>query len=174
MVSLIKKKTMQYIEPKLTIELVPKTSFFNNVRHAVSTQEWDKLKKMTYKKANYKCEICGGRGYKHPVEAHEIWHYDDKNHIQTLRGLIALCPTCHLTKHLGFAQLKGREKDVFRQLMKVNNWNEAETQQYVEAIWEIWYFRSQFKWTLNLDYLTQIEVPYSIDLEKIKAMQDGV
>lgn len=165
---------MQYIEPKLTIELVPKTSFFNNVRQAVSSTNWDILKKMTYKKANYKCEICGGKGYKHPVEAHEIWHYDDNQHIQTLMGLIALCPTCHLTKHLGFAQIQGKEKDVIKQLMKVNQWNNEQTHLYIEAIWEIWYFRSQFQWQLNLAYLDKLGIEYHIDLNKIKAMQDSL
>lgn len=44
---------------KLTIELVPGTSFFNNVRSAVTTSEWNVIKKKCYKKAGYKCEICG-------------------------------------------------------------------------------------------------------------------
>lgn len=164
---------MNYIEPKLSIELVPKTSFFNNVRHAVSAKTWEQLKKTTYKKANYRCEICGGRGYRHPVEAHEIWHYDDEHHIQSLVGLIALCPTCHLTKHLGFAQIQGKEKLVQKQLMKVNQWSESEMLLYTEAIWEIWYFRSQFQWTLKLDYLDKLGIEYTVDLEKIKAMQNN-
>jgi uncharacterized membrane protein (GlpM family) len=165
---------MNYIEPKLSIELVPKTSFFNNVRHAVSAAEWDKIKKATYKKANYKCEICGGRGFKHPVEAHEIWHYDDEKHIQTLTGLIALCPTCHLSKHIGFAQIKGKEKEVIKQLMKVNQWNVEQTNLYLEAIWEIWYFRSRFQWQLNLEYLDKLGIVYHIDEAKIKSMQDSL
>jgi hypothetical protein len=49
---------------KLTIELVPKTSWYSNVRSNVSKDEWDKIKKKCYIKANYKCEICNGIGDK--------------------------------------------------------------------------------------------------------------
>ena len=77
---------------KLTIELVPSTSWFNNVRSQVSAQEWDIIRHIVYAKANNICEICGGKGNKHAVECHEIWEYDDKEHIQKLIGMIALCP----------------------------------------------------------------------------------
>ena len=67
---------------KLTIELVPKTAWFSNLRSILARAAWDKLRKESYKNAAHKCEICGGYGKKHPVECHEIWEYDDKNHIQ--------------------------------------------------------------------------------------------
>jgi hypothetical protein len=63
---------------KLSIELVPQTCWFSNVRDHVDQKTWDILRKDTYKKANYKCEICGGVGSKHPVECHEIWDYYEK------------------------------------------------------------------------------------------------
>ena len=88
----------------LTIELVPSTCWFSNVRDHVSKSIWDKLRKATYRQSNYRCEICGDRGSKHPVECHEIWHYDDDKYIQTLTGLTALCPDCHRVKHIGLAQ----------------------------------------------------------------------
>ena len=67
---------------KLTIELVPQSSWGNNLRSEanLSKGQWDKLRKESYRKANYKCEICGEKGPKWPVECHEIWHYDDEKH----------------------------------------------------------------------------------------------
>jgi len=62
----------------LTVELVPSSSWFSNVRSNVSKKTWDFLRKSTYKKANHRCEICGGRGDKWPVECHEVWDYDDQ------------------------------------------------------------------------------------------------
>ena len=59
---------------KLTIELVPKTAWYKNVRSEVSKDRWDELRKECYRNANYKCEVCGGTGPKWPVECHEIWH----------------------------------------------------------------------------------------------------
>jgi hypothetical protein len=49
-------------------------------------------------------EICKEtgktQGYKHNVECHEIWEYNDEDKIQKLIGLISLCPICHLTKNI--------------------------------------------------------------------------
>jgi len=81
---------------KLTIELVPSTAWYSNVRSNVSKEVWDIIRKKSYAKANYKCEVCGdvgtNQGVGHKVECHEIWHYDDDSHTQTLTGLISLCP----------------------------------------------------------------------------------
>ena len=81
---------------KLIPELIPSNTWYNNVRSIVSKDEWDIIRRKSYKFANYKCQICGdsgiNQGYKHPVECHEIWEFDDKNKIQYLIGFISLCP----------------------------------------------------------------------------------
>ena len=107
-VSLNKEVQKLFGGPRLQVELVPSTCWFSNVRDHVSKTDWDTLRKATYQKAGHVCEICGGRGPKWPVECHEIWHYDDESLTQTLKGLIALCPSCHETKHIGLAGLRGR------------------------------------------------------------------
>lgn len=73
-------------ERHLTIELVPNTCWYSNVRSNVAKKDWDTLRYHTYKQASHRCEICGGVGQQHPVECHEIWDYDDQQHIQTLTG----------------------------------------------------------------------------------------
>ncbi|AKJ73572.1 hypothetical protein SP39_1 [Salmonella phage 39] len=80
--------------------MVPKTAWFTNLRSHLSKSNWDVVRKKCYAKANYKCEICGGKGTKHPVECHEIWDFG--NGKITLKGLIALCPSCHEVKHIGW------------------------------------------------------------------------
>ncbi len=88
-------------QAKLTIELVPKTAWFSNVRDHVSPSEWLKLSRGIIEEADYHCRICGSQGKKHRVECHEIWSYDDTAKLQKLAGLIALCPACHRVKHIG-------------------------------------------------------------------------
>jgi hypothetical protein len=142
---------------KLTIELVPESSFFNNVRSAVTTKEWDIIKKKCYKKAGYKCEICGdtglNQGKDYPVECHEIWEYDDKLHNQTLKGFIALCPQCHQVKHVGFARINGKEPEVIRQLMKVNKMTSTMADNYIIESFKIWEKRSEKQWKVDISYL---------------------
>ena len=82
--------------PKLCVELIPKTCWFSSVRANVKPVEWDKIRKISYENANNLCEICGStgkkQGYKHNVEAHEIFKYDEKTKTQVLERIISLCP----------------------------------------------------------------------------------
>jgi 5-methylcytosine-specific restriction endonuclease McrA len=139
----------------LTVELVPKTCWFSNVRDHVPKKTWDVLRRHTYQKANNRCEICGERGSKWPVECHEIWHYDDENKVQKLIGLIALCPACHEVKHIGLAGLRGREQEAKKQFAQVNGCTEEQTEDYLEQVWKIWRDRSQHQWELDLSWLEQ-------------------
>lgn len=139
--------------PELTVELVPKTCWYTNVRSEVPKKTWDKIRKEVYKKAGYKCEICGGKGNTHPVEAHEIWDYDDKNKVQTLKGIIALCPNCHMCKHWGLSSIRGKENVCVKHMMKVNKWSKDDVQHYIEACFELWHRRSSHKWKLDISWL---------------------
>lgn len=140
---------------KLTIELVPLTSWYNNVRSKVSKEEWDIIRKKCYKNANYKCEICGGVGNKWPVECHEIWEYDDKKHIQKLVGFVALCPSCHEVKHIGMAEKMGMLQRAMQHLMAVNAINKSQVDKMVEDAFTAWEERSEHNWKVNISYLSK-------------------
>lgn len=90
------------LRPRLTVELIPSTSWFTNVRSHLPTGEWDLVRRAVYRRARYRCEVCGGRGGgpdgpNHPVECHEVWAYDDEHHVQRLERLVALCPLWRAT-----------------------------------------------------------------------------
>ena len=142
----------------LTIELIPKTSWYKNVRSNVSKEEWERLKKITFNRAGYKCEICGRRGNRWPVECHEIFAYDDEQHIQKLVKLMALCPACHEVKHIGLAGLRGKGDAARTHLAKVNGWSLEEANIYIEWCFEIWHRRSCHRWNLDLSYLEQFGI----------------
>ncbi len=139
----------------LTVELVPSTCWFSNVRDHVPKTTWDKLRKTTYQQAHYQCEVCGGRGKKHPVECHEIWHYNDLKHIQTLKDLTALCPSCHQVKHIGLAGLRGYGEQAEAHLAKINGWSTKQTDTYLETVWETWHKRSSHDWSLDISWLNR-------------------
>ena len=149
---------------KLTIELVPASSWFNNVRAVLTRSQWDVLRKQVYSQAWDLCQICGGVGPKHPVECHEIWHYDDKKLIQKLVGMIALCPDCHMVKHIGLAQVRNKGDKAIKHLMKVNKLSKKEAEKYVKESFEIWAKRSSKNWKLDISILES----YGIDVKKLK------
>lgn len=149
-----------FLNPKLTIELIPQTSWFDNVRSRVTTKEWDFLRKRAYEAADNKCEICGGQGRQHPVECHERWLFDDEKKLQKLEGLIALCPPCHKVKHIGLAEIRGDYAEALDQLCKVNGWDSIEATEYVQASFELWHIRSRYEWTVDISMLDDLLNPY--------------
>lgn len=136
--------------PRLTIELVPATAWYTNVRSNVSKEEWDRLRKLVYAEAGYLCEICNGQGTKWPVECHEMWEYDDDAHTQTLIKLVALCPRCHEVKHIGRANIKGTFYRALQHLAEVNEWSLEEAEEYVAIQFLIWQERSKYEWQLDI------------------------
>lgn len=144
---------------KLTIELVPTTSWYTNVRSNVSGNTWNKIRKKCYDKAGHKCEVCGSdgikQGRKHKVECHEIWQYDDDNHNQKLTGFIALCPKCHQVKHIGLAYVKGYMENAIKHFKKVNKIGWDEAVDYIEKVFKIHSERSQFEWEVDTSYVDE-------------------
>lgn len=149
----LKKEHAKGTGKLLTIELVPETCWFSNVRSNVSAEEWKRLRTENSKLAGYRCEICNGQGPKWPVECHEKWEYEDDNKIQRLVGLISLCPSCHEVKHMGLAGIKGRRSEAIAHLAAVNNWSDQETHEYVEEQFRVWKERSKHAWTLDITWL---------------------
>jgi len=142
-------------DARLTIELVPKTSWYSNVRSHVSEAEWDRLRKPVQRRAKSQCEICGGRGPTHAVECHEIWRYDDDTSVQELMGLTALCPACHAVKHFGRTYTRGRADEALQHLADVNGWTEEVAADYIALVLELWRLRSEVPWRLDLTWLTE-------------------
>jgi len=141
---------------KLTIELVPSTAWFDNVRSNIDSFAWNKLKKNIAHKAKYRCAICGGHGDKWPVECHEIWQYDDQKYLQKLIGLIALCPACHAVKHLGHTNIIGKADEAINHLATINQWSHDEAVNYVNEQFQIWEERSKHNWELDLSWLKNV------------------
>jgi len=137
-------------KPKLYIELVPSSSWFENLRSLLPNGGWDLVRKAAYKRAGYRCEICGGKGEKWPVEAHEEFSYSDSG-VQRLERVVALCPSCHQVKHFGLAQIQGKDQEALEHLMNVNTWTREQAQAHVHEAFSVWQHRSALTWTLNIE-----------------------
>lgn len=148
---------------KLTIELVPNTSWGNNIRALMTKRQWNALRGMICDRAWGTCVICGNS--EQSLECHEVWSYNEKTQIQKLTGLLALCPNCHMVKHFGLARVQGKQDEASKHLRKVNGLNKQQAEDYVKEAFRIWRDRNQYYWTLDLSYLKR----YGIDPEKLKA-----
>lgn len=135
----------------LFVDLVPESCWFTNVRSCVAPADWDRLRKMVYRRAGQQCEICGS---KVQMEAHERWAFDDAARTQRLMRLICLCKACHAATHFGLAQLQGRGVQARAHLMTVNSWTDSQADDHIRAAFMLWRERSQFAWELDLSILT--------------------
>lgn len=156
---------------KLNIELIPAKCAFSNVRTMVTTKEWDLIRKFAYTEANNVCKICyetgKAQGYRHNLECHETWAYDDKKKIQKLTGLVALCVRCHMAKHIGRASAIGKQAEIFEHMGWVNEWTHKEIVTHMAEAFELQKKRAKIIYTLDISILAQ--EPYSIVMNPEKA-----
>lgn len=137
---------------RLTIELVPQTCWYSNMRKVLSRTQWDRLRRQVYAAYNHRCGICGATGR---LECHEIWHYDDEKHIQTLQGFIALCEWCHHVKHIGLSRILANQDKldyarVVAHFMQVNDCDRETFERHRKQAFEQWEERSGFEWVTEL------------------------
>lgn len=146
---------------KLSITLIPQTSWYSNLRSILNKNEWEQCKIYSKKQSNNVCSICGNIGYKHKTECHEEWVFDDENKIQKLDKILALCPKCHQVKHIGLAQIKGNFNNVFKHLLKINlkdkKFNNFDMINYVENAFILFNERSKYNWKLDLSLLEELK-----------------
>lgn len=145
----------------LFVDLIPDSCWFTNVRSCVSKRDWDKLRKMLYRRANQKCEICGTeRDFESEVwlEAHERWSYEPTTQTQRLVRLICLCTPCHEATHFGLAEISGHRDQALNQLIAVNSWSRQRAQQHVREAFYEWRRRSAIDWHLDLTLLAEADI----------------
>lgn len=141
--------------------MVPSSCWFTNVRSHVAAADWERLRKMVYRRAGNRCEACGAG--KNPdarrwLEAHERWRYLRETRsgrlVQRLTRLSALCSPCHEATHFGYAQVTGHEQAALEHLCYVNGWTPQQAWNHVDQAAEKWRRRSQHTWELDLSILT--------------------
>lgn len=142
---------------KLTIELIPRTSFYNNVRKILSKQEWEDIRQETLSRANHVCEICGGVSANRSLDCHEVWSFNDLNHIQKLEKIIAICTKCHEVKHMGKAEIDGNFGRARNHFMKINDINIFDAHKLIVEAFDIWQQRSNHQWQLDITILKMKE-----------------
>jgi hypothetical protein len=101
------------------------------------------------------CWICGSE--KKPLEAHELWSYNEIERIQKLEAIHHLCKMCHRVKHVGLwlhtpkgeimLQKAGlTRKDVINHFCLVNDCSEEEFRKHEKEAFKVWNGRSRYQW----------------------------
>ncbi|UXF74652.1 hypothetical protein K7574_21395 (plasmid) [Stenotrophomonas maltophilia] len=145
-------------QPRLTIELIPSSCWYKNVRSNVRVATWSRLQSLISTASGGRCEVCGGQGPQHPVECHEVWTFDDRLLRQRLDRLVALCPACHGVKHLGRWLARGQVQRPLAWYCHVNHVTPAEAAAAVRAALELNAQRSRRQYRLDVSWLQRVDV----------------
>ena len=139
--------------PYLRPWMVPQSLWGRNLRALLAKEDWDHIRKDAYARSGSRCRMCGGRGPKWPVEADEGWHYDDTTRVQTLKGVIALCPDCHAVRHWGKTVSAGKQNEALAWMMEVNGWTHAEASRCADDAMRQWHERSGYNdWRCDISW----------------------
>lgn len=137
---------------KLTIELIPKSTWKMNCRSLLSSAQWNFLKKQIVSHADNVCQICGDEDTN--LDCHEVWGYRYNSRVQYLKDLIAICKLCHLTKHYGRTQAV-ESKEVFalmtKHILRVNKITMDQFQSYLKDVEEEQNIRTLVNWKVKID-----------------------
>jgi len=151
---------------RLTIELVPSTCWYANLRDVLAPAAWAALRKQVIAASGSRCALCGAGGRLH---CHEVWDYDDTAHVQTLRGFLALCALCHHAKHIGLAGILASRgtlsyERVIAHFLRVNGCDRATFQQHYREAMETWRERSRYEWVTDLGPYNPPPPPLAADV----------
>ena len=94
------------------------------------------------------CSVCG---YNKIVEIHHI----NGRVSDEFDNLMALCPNCHLVKHIGHATNIGLGLHAVKHLAKINKWSTKQALDYRDKAYALWLTRSRFSWEMNISFIEE-------------------
>ena len=141
----------------LEMLLIPRSTWYNNVRSRVSRDKWNAIR-VHFKKPS--CAYCGCR---HGLHCHEVWKYDDVNHIQRLVGFESVCFLCHAVKHLGLVGIQAQQgyldySGLVEHYCVVNECTEENFLADRKEAFRLWEERSKHEWTIDVSYLDSLNI----------------
>jgi len=148
-----------YGSNKLYIDMIPKTTYFKNVRSLFNDSDWNLIRHHIYERVNYKCECCGKKKMKY-LDAHERWEFNEETQTQKLVRIIALCKLCHSATHYGHSKRTKNIEKINNHIKKINNYNDEELQEHINNSYALWKERNKIKW--NLDFSILINSGFTI------------
>ncbi len=141
---------------------IPASSWYRNVRSAVSERDWYRVSQMVRRRAGWRCEACGLRAASPKdralLDAHERFSYDERSGIQTLRRLICLCAACHGVTHFGHSVVTGAGQEAFSHLQLVTGMSAAQAEHHLDMAFSVSRRRSEIPWVLDLSVIASAGV----------------
>jgi len=138
---------------ELYIDMIPKTSYFKNVRSLFNDTDWNLIRHHIYERSSYRCECCGVKRFKY-LDAHERWIYDYETKTQKLIRIIALCRLCHQATHFGHSKKTKNIDKIKEHLKKVKKINDMDLENHIKEAYNIWNDRNKIEWIIDTSIIS--------------------
>lgn len=135
---------------ELTIDLLPKGAWSNNLSKLLPKKDWDTLRQVCYTRAHHRCAICSKDDV--DLDAHEVWEFDIKRKTQALKDIVALCSACHGVKHMRNSERIGYGENAKNHFLRVNKCSQLVfASHYAEAQFLFEERNQVLRWKLQCD-----------------------
>lgn len=145
------------MDRRLAISLIPGPLWGQNLRNALSREEWSRIRDDVLTRQDHQCAICES-GI--ATECHEHWQYDDIARIQRLNRIEGVCKLCHYAIHIRRTRVGSPDavENVISHYLTVNGCDrdafEADEKEAVRLFTE----RSDYFWTVDFgDYSSLVD-----------------
>jgi len=147
----------------LMIDLIPRNSWGASLANSLTPKSWDSVRKPFIEKYGNRCQICGRKGEDlsksiRDVDTHELWDYGHPNKkikTQKLLGFVAVCSSCHLMFHLGFASTIGKQEVTIKRMQRLEKLSDLEMKKRISTIFSKWESRSEHDWMVDISILRE-------------------
>ena len=135
---------------KLTIQLIPRPLWGRSLAKLAPRNEWEKLRIQVFEWYDRRCGIC--RAGNPTMICHEVWQYDDVNHVQRLADLMLVCEMCNRCIHFGQSERLAAEgkldlEMVMAHFCSVNGADRFELTMERSRAGKEWNERNKHEWT---------------------------
>ena len=138
---------------ELYIDMIPKTSYFKNVRSLFNDTDWNLIRHHIYERSFHRCECCGVKRFKY-LDAHERWIYDYETKTQKLIRIIALCRLCHQATHYGHSKKTKNIDKIKEHLKKIKKLDDIELNNHIRNAYNIWNERNKIEWIIDTSIIS--------------------
>ena len=130
----------------LSIQLMPDASRCATLANLMPRQRWYQLRRSVYRKAHYRCQICGSAGR---MYCHEVWYFNEQTSYQHLMGFKCLCEACHKMKHIFFVRDSQQRAILFQHFLTVNRMTREQGLEHLQEVYRQQQRLNQKEWTVN-------------------------
>lgn len=133
---------------KLTVEILPRTQYFQFLHTEVYEQQWNYIASLCYHRASGVCEYCGSE---EGLVYHTAWKYNVETKLATVAGVELMCGKCYQAKSIDNLFIKPKaHDDLINHLIKVNDMSFNNAKNEVAQAYKACIERSKVLWVMDV------------------------